>query len=145
MGRRSKRLRVRVQTVRLMKRVWLTSVATVLIIAAGISADVALRALSTRNAANDRIMAASSVRVTGTPERSSSERETGALATGVTRTIDLPDLPVPAGTMIDVGVVVTQPFSMAGASLADRNRALQCLTAAIYYEAGSDPDAGQQA
>jgi hypothetical protein len=53
MGRRSKRLRVRVQTVRLMKRVWLTSVATVLIIAAGISAHAALRALSARNVAND--------------------------------------------------------------------------------------------
>jgi hypothetical protein len=53
MGRRSKRLRVRVQTVRLMKRVWLTSVATVLIIGAGISAYAALRALSARNVAND--------------------------------------------------------------------------------------------
>lgn len=27
----------------------------------------------------------------------------------------------------------------------DRNRALQCLTAAIYYEAASEPDAGQRA
>ncbi len=27
----------------------------------------------------------------------------------------------------------------------DRSRALQCLTAAIYYEAASEPDAGQQA
>jgi hypothetical protein len=53
MGKRSKRLRVRVQTVRLMKRVWLTSVTTVLIIGAGISAHAALRALSARNVAND--------------------------------------------------------------------------------------------
>jgi hypothetical protein len=102
MSRWSKRLRVRVQTVRLMKRVWLTSVATVLIIAAGISAHAALRALSARNVANDRAVAASSVRVPGTTERSFSERETGALATGVTGTIDLPDLPIPAGTMVDV-------------------------------------------
>jgi hypothetical protein len=85
-----------------MKRVWLTSVATVLIIAAGISAHAALRALSARNVANDRAVAASSVRVPGTTERSFSERETGALATGVTGTIDLPDLPIPAGTMVDV-------------------------------------------
>jgi hypothetical protein len=118
---------VRVPTVRLMKRVWLTSVATVLIIAAGISAHAALRALSARNAANDRAVAASSVRVPGTTERSSSERETGALATGVTGTIDLP---IPVGT-IDVSVVAAQPFSMAGASLVDRDRAMQCLTAAI--------------
>jgi hypothetical protein len=111
MGRRSKRLRVRVQTVRLMKRVWLTSVATVLIIGAGISAHAALRALSARNAANDRAVAASSVLVPGTTELSSSERETGALATGVTGTIDLP---IPAGAMVDVGVVAAQPFSMAG-------------------------------
>jgi hypothetical protein len=110
-----------------------------------VSAHAALRALSARNVANDRAVAASSGRVPGTTELSSSERETGALATGVTGTIDLPDLPIPAGTMVDVGVVATQPFSMAGASLADRDRAMQCLTAAIYYEAASEPDAGQQA
>ena len=105
---------VRVQTVRLMKRVWLTSVATVLIIGAGISAHAALRASSARNVANDRAVAASSVRVPGTTERSFSERETGALATGVTGTIDLPDLPIPTGGMVDIGVVAAQPFSMAG-------------------------------
>jgi len=93
--------------------------------------------------ANDQAVAASSGRVPGTTELSSSERETGALATGVTGTIDLPDLPIPAGTMVDVGVVATQPFSMAGASLADRDRAMQCLTAAIYYEAASEPDEGR--
>ena len=31
------------------------------------------------------------------------------------------------------------------ASLIDNNRALQCLTSAIYYEAGLEPDAGQKA
>jgi hypothetical protein len=59
-------------------------------------------------------VAASSGRVPGTTELSSSERETGALATGVTGTIDLPDLPIPTGAMVDVGVVAAQPFSMAG-------------------------------
>ncbi|MEG3173495.1 hypothetical protein U1708_14865 [Sphingomonas sp. ZB1N12] len=97
-----------------MKRVWPTSLATVLIIAAGISAHAALRALSERNAANDQAVAASPVRVPGTTELSSSERETGALATGVTGTVDLPDLPIPTGAMVDVGVVAAQPFSMAG-------------------------------
>jgi spore germination cell wall hydrolase CwlJ-like protein len=45
------------------------------------------------------------------------------------------------------------PFGASGAAQAlridnsgvDRNRAVQCLTAAIYYEAASEPDAGQRA
>jgi spore germination cell wall hydrolase CwlJ-like protein len=130
---------------RLMKRIWVAMVVIVLIIGAGISARAALRAWSARNAASYRGVAASSVRVPGTTELSSTERETGALATGVTGTIDLPDLPIPAGAMVDVGVVAAQPFSMARASLIDRDRAMQCLTAAIYYEAGSEPDTGQRA
>lgn len=32
-----------------------------------------------------------------------------------------------------------------GGTMLDRTRALQCLTAAIYYEAASEPDAGQRA
>jgi hypothetical protein len=37
-----------------------------------------------------------------------------------------------------------QPITARGTSL-DKGRALQCLTAAIYYEAASEPDAGQRA
>lgn len=37
------------------------------------------------------------------------------------------------------------PFSMAGASAADRARSLDCLTAAVYYEAASEPLDGQRA
>ncbi len=37
-----------------------------------------------------------------------------------------------------------RPIAMRGTSL-DQSRALQCLTAAIYYEAASEPDAGQRA
>ena len=46
-------------------------------------------------------------------------------------------LPTPVETLA--------PFSMRGAGTIDRARALQCLTAAIYFEAGSESDAGQQA
>jgi len=37
------------------------------------------------------------------------------------------------------------PFAWHGADPADRARALECLTSAVYYEAGSEPGAGQQA
>lgn len=39
---------------------------------------------------------------------------------------------------------VARPLAARGTSL-DRGRALQCLTTAIYYEAASEPDAGQRA
>ena len=38
-----------------------------------------------------------------------------------------------------------RPFSMPGASNADRLRAIDCLTAAIYYEAATEPLDGQRA
>lgn len=137
-------MRVRVQTVRLMRRIWLAMVATVLVIGAGISAHAALRGISARNAARDRAMVAADTRGVSSP-MSSVDQETAAPAAGVTGTIDLPDLPIPAGAVLDAGVVPARPFSMAGASALDRDRALQCLTAAIYYEAASESDAGQQA
>ncbi len=137
-------MRVRVQTVRLMRRIWLAMVATVLVIGAGISAHAALRGISARNAARDRAMVAADTRAVSSP-MPSADQETAAPAAGVTGTIDLPDLPIPAGAVLDAGVVPARPFSMAGASALDRDRALQCLTAAIYYEAASESDAGQQA
>lgn len=137
-------MRVRVQTVRLMKRIWAAMVVTVLIIGAGISAHAALRAMSAREAVNNRATVASSVS-SATTAPALAEQEIAAPAAGVTGTIDLPDLPIPAGATLDAGIVPAQPFSMTSASALDRNRALQCLTAAIYYEAASEPDAGQQA
>ena len=137
-------MRVRVQTVRLMRRIWLAMVATVLVIGAGISAHAALRGISARNAARDRAMVVTDTRevLSAMP---SADQETAAPAAGVTGTIDLPDLPIPAGAVLNAGVVPARPVSMAGASALDRDRALQCLTAAIYYEAASESDAGQQA
>jgi spore germination cell wall hydrolase CwlJ-like protein len=38
-----------------------------------------------------------------------------------------------------------RPFNMAGFSSADRLRAIDCLTAAIYYEAATEPTDGQRA
>lgn len=68
-------------------------------------------------------------------------------ATGTTALPDLPlSLPVAAATLAPDGSVrPAAPFSMARASATDRGRALECLTTAIYYEAASEPDAGQQA
>ena len=72
--------------------------------------------------------------------------ETAAPAAGVTGTTALPDLPIPASfAATDMGVVPALPFSMRSASDLDRARAVECLTAAIYYEAASEPDAGQSA
>lgn len=67
---------------------------------------------------------------------------------GTTGTTALPDMPVPAGVAAlasDGTVHPARAFSMAQASATDRARALQCLTAAIYYEAGNEPDTGQRA
>ena len=128
-----------------MRRIWLAMVAVLLVIGAGMSAHAALRVISERNAARDRAMVAADARAAAPGSTVFADQETAAPAAGVTGTIDLPDLPIPAGVALDSGVVPARPFSMAGASAIDRDRARQCLTAAIYYEAASEPDAGQQA
>ncbi|WP_375271627.1 cell wall hydrolase [Sphingomonas sp.] len=68
-------------------------------------------------------------------------------AAGTTGTIALPPVPLAFDRIMpgDGSVVAAQPFSTALASAADRGRALECLTAAIYYEAASEPDDGQRA
>lgn len=49
-----------------------------------------------------------------------------------------------AGAFADPSRPVARPFQFAGSAL-DRARAQQCMTMAIYYEAASEPDAGQRA
>ncbi|MEG3087981.1 cell wall hydrolase [Sphingomonas sp. PB4P5] len=76
--------------------------------------------------------------------------ESAAPTTGATGTAALPDMPLPAeaqsaSLIADSSIQAAPPFSMQAASATDRGRALQCLTTAIYYEAASEPDAGQQA
>jgi spore germination cell wall hydrolase CwlJ-like protein len=72
-----------------------------------------------------------------------------APAAGVTGTAPLPTMPIPQDAVLppasDGTVIPARPFSMGRASAIDRGRALECLTAAIYYEAATEPDAGQQA
>ncbi|HEX8383320.1 MAG TPA: cell wall hydrolase [Sphingomonas sp.] len=71
--------------------------------------------------------------------------EQAAPATGVTGTIALPALPSFAATAVPTSGATARPFSTRQASAVDRARALECLTTAIYYEAASEPDAGQRA
>lgn len=71
--------------------------------------------------------------------------EQAAPATGVTGTIALPAMPSFASEPVQVANVGARPFQAGGASATDRARALECLTTAIYYEAASEPDAGQRA
>lgn len=82
------------------------------------------------------------------PTLSAPERY-AAPATGSTGTAELPALPIPAtwspGPMADGTVHPATPFSLHGASAADQARALECLATALYYEAASEPDAGQRA
>ena len=63
---------------------------------------------------------------------------------GMTGTVALPTLPVPSVAITETGIVSARPFVLAGTAL-DRSRALQCLADAVYYEAASEPDAGQRA
>ncbi|WP_446690670.1 cell wall hydrolase [Sphingomonas sp. XXL09] len=73
--------------------------------------------------------------------------EQAAPAVGVTGTIALPPLPAAVaraalGPSMQAGAA---PFSTRAATAIDRGRALECLTAAVYYEAASESDAGQAA
>lgn len=72
--------------------------------------------------------------------------DNAAPAPGTTGTMPLPDLPVPANALFpgSGGIVAAQPFRLRGSAI-DQSRALTCLTTAIYYEAASEPDAGQAA
>ena len=139
------RLRVQLRTFRLLRRIWLIMVSVLLVIGAGMSAQAALRAMARHGVVSAGPKAAAVPPSATSLSAMSGNQETGAPAAGVTGTIDLPDLPIPVGTPVDVGVVPARPFTMTGISAIDRGRAVQCLTAAIYYEAASEPDAGQQA
>ena len=68
-------------------------------------------------------------------------------ASGTTGTIALPPVPVAFDRQVagDGSVVAARPFSTISASTTDRGRALECLSAAIYYEAASESGDGQRA
>ncbi len=80
-------------------------------------------------------------RTAGSPTQSSP-------GTGTTGTAPLPA--EPAGRLTPAsaaatGVTPAAPFSLRSASALDRARATECLTAALYYEAVSEPDDGLRA
>jgi spore germination cell wall hydrolase CwlJ-like protein len=67
---------------------------------------------------------------------------------GTTGTAPLPAEPagrLMAANSAATGVSPAAPFSLRGASALDRARATECLTAALYYEAVSEPDDGLRA
>ena len=72
-----------------------------------------------------------------------STQELAAPAKGVTGTIALPSLP--PSTELEMSSAAAPSFMAGRATATDRARAAECLTAAIYYEAASEPDAGQRA
>jgi spore germination cell wall hydrolase CwlJ-like protein len=146
-------LRVRQQTFRTMMRVWLMLAGTGLLLLALLSAQAAYRAVIEHGGwpSVDASYEMTVKPTSGTPiATAQTVAETAAPAAGVTGTIALPALPASveataAAGLADSGVVPAAPFSMRSASYVDQARALECLTAAIYYEAASEPDAGQSA
>ena len=137
------------------RHAWLILLGLALLICAGMSAHAALRAIESHGAdtAPPTVAAAGYEADEHFPGAAAlyAQGEVAAPAAGVTGTTALPDVPVPALAAVDPatfgqsGIVPAQPFSFGRASALDRGRALECLTAAIYYEAASEPDAGQQA
>lgn len=143
-----------------MTRVWLALVAAGLAVSAGLSAHAAYRAISAHAGpmptateplargyeAEDHFPGAALLYA----EAQTPVASQAAPTKGVTGTTDLPALPIPAAAAnaivtAETGVVPARPFAFGKASAMDRGRALQCLTAAVYYEAASEPDAGQRA
>ena len=128
-----------------LRRAWRQAalIATPLLAATSIAAAFVSQSLPSAQATPQRVVA--------TPRAIAAARQSPALASpggGTTGTAALPpeplDLPLvtPAA---DAGITPAAPFTLRGATPLDRGRALECLTAAIYYEAASEPDAGQRA
>jgi len=148
-------LRARLSTVISQRQAWLTLLGLPLIVGAGMSAHAGLRAIEGHpaDAAPAFVTATGYEADEHFPGAAAlyAEQELAAPAAGVTGTTALPDMPVPALAPVDEsisganGIVPAQPFSFGKASTTDRGRALECLTAAVYYEAASEPDEGQQA
>ncbi|MGP7794698.1 cell wall hydrolase [Sphingomonas sp. CLY1604] len=153
-------MRVPMQTIRTMTRVWLALVGLGLILTLALSTAAAWRAIVAHDApggpplpaatgyeAEEHFPGAALLYANAAPDPAV---DTAAPAQGVTGTAALPALPVSAAAAnaairADAGIAAAAPFATRLASTLDRDRALQCLTAAIYYEAASEPDAGQSA
>ena len=152
------------RTIRTMTRVWTALVALGLTLTIALSAQAAWRAIAAHRddgipplpapagyEAEDHFPGAAllytDIAVAARPDQTIA---IAAPAQGVTGTTALPALPVSAAAataamQADAGVIAAAPFVTRAATGLDRARALECLTAAIYYEAASEPDAGQSA
>ena len=160
MRRRVSLSRVRPSTFRRLARAWLLLVGAALGVTIAMSAKAALTAIADQRARTATPTAAATgydaddhfpgAALLYAPSDVPAAAAPAAPAHGVTGTIALPALPVPpaqvaAAMAADVGITPARPFSTALGGAQDRARALECLTAAIYYEAASEPDAGQAA
>ncbi|USU13571.1 cell wall hydrolase [Sphingomonadaceae bacterium OTU29THOMA1] len=155
-------MRVAMRTVRTMTRVWAALVALGLALTIALSAQAAWRAISAHSEvvppplpapagyeAEDHFPGAALL-YTDVVAADPAVADSAAPAQGVTGTTALPALPVStevatAALRADAGITAALPFSLKAATGLDRSRALECLTTAIYYEAASEPDAGQSA
>ena len=91
--------------------------------------------------------AASSAYGVGQPARSA-EAQMPALPTATQLRPVAPETALQINATIPVATgpnPAARPFSLASASAETRARALECLTSAVYYEAGQESTAGQQA
>jgi len=133
--------RVSRRTVRGLIRAWLAAAAILLLAFAGVAAQGAWQAIAAQLPADDAASSLGSpARVGGSP---AIPVAAPSPAPGVMGTIALPTLPLPANLV--TGQNRAAAFAWGRASAIDRGRALECLAAAIWYEAGSESDAGQQA
>jgi spore germination cell wall hydrolase CwlJ-like protein len=149
-------MRVPMRTIRTMTRLWLALVALCLALAVLLAAQAAWRAIAAHGVAapplpapagyeaEDHFPGAALLYAAATTPAAG---ESAAPAEGVTGTTALPALPVSAAVLAAAlrSGSGAAPFSTSAATGLDRSRALECLTAAIYYEAASESDAGQSA
>lgn len=157
-------MRIDAITFRIMTRTWAVLVAVGLATTGALAGHAAWRAIADHSRApatvitgpvigyeaEDHFPGAALIYADLPPAIADDPTAVPAPAQGVTGTIALPALPVSAAQAAAIvstesGIVAAQPFSTRAASSLDRARALECLTAAIYYEAASEPDAGQAA
>ena len=130
-------MRVARRTVRRLVRVWLAMLGLMLVLGLMLAAQAEWR--QGRSADAPSLPAAPVAAPLPAPE-------IVPAADGSTGTVALPTLPIPPGAVIaDSGVVSARPFRWGPATAIDRARAMQCLTAAIYYEANGETIDGQRA
>ena len=99
------------------------------------SAALAGTAISTPSLSDFGIGAATTAEAPPTPPPLLVRPLAPEAALSINRTIPIAATPNP----------IALPFAWRGADLATRARALECLTSAVYYEAGSEPVDGQRA